>query len=278
MSSETPKKSESSKTVGAKPGGMPDFSGLAAATRSPAPAGGIPDFSMFTGEQKKAEQVVPAAASPAKVEIAVKTAPTVAIVSDTKTKPSPSSPSSSPNPKPVVTKPGGAPGLEFATAKIAEKPAKAQAVEKKSTSATDGLVGFREFAAIAGSAVAPVVSTDSSTTLSPVVAKPTTNSSDAIVRSTEATKTAAPNTAVAKAKQTKTAAIFGRAWIPYASDSIGFAFFAASAHQVYETLANGLPLNLAVTTILSLAAAGVAMLAISLSLRLLSQIADQSST
>lgn len=271
MSSETPKKSEASKTVSAKPGGMPDFSGLAAATRSPAPAGGIPDFSMFTGEQKKVEEEQPAAASSAKVEIAVKTAPTVAIVSDTKTK-------SSPSPKPVVTKPIAAPVLEIAAAKIAAKPAKSQAVEKKSTSATDGLVGFREFAAIAASAVAPVVSTDSGTTLSAVVAKPTTNSSDAIVRSTEPTKTATPNTAVAKAKQTKTAAIFGLAWIPYASDSMGFAFFAASGHQVYETLANGLPLNLAVTTILSLAAAGVAMLAISLALRLLSQIADQSST
>ena len=251
---------------------MPDFSGLAAATRSPAPAGGIPDFSIFTSEQKKAEHVVPVAASPAKVEIPVKTAPTVAIVSDTKTKPS-----SSPNLKPVVPKPIAAPVLEIATAKIAEKPAKSQAVEKKSTSATDGLVGFREFAAIAGSAVAPVISTESGTTLSPVAAKPTT-SLDAIIRSTEPTKAATPNTGVGKAKQTKSAAIFGLAWIPYASDSMGFAFFAASAYQVYETLANGLPLNLAVTTILALAAAGVAMLAISVALRLLSQIADQSST
>ncbi len=274
MSSETPKKSEASKTVGAKPGGMPDFSGLAAATRSPAPAGGIPDFSMFSGEQKKAEEVVPVAASPAKIEIAVKTAPTVAIVSDAKAKPSPSS---SPNPKPAVTKPIPAPVLEIASAKIAEKATKSQAVEKKSTSATDGLVGFREFAAIAGSAVAPVISTESGTTLSPVAAKPTT-SLDAIIRSTEPTKAATPNTGVGKAKQTKSAAIFGLAWIPYASDSMGFAFFAASAYQVYETLANGLPLNLAVTTILALAAAGVAMLAISLALRLLSQIADQSST
>ena len=275
MSSETPKKSEASKTVGAKLGGMPDFSGLAAATRSPVPAGGSPDFSMFTGEQKKADEVLPIAASPAKVEIAVKTAPTVAVVSETKAKPSPS-----PNPKPVVTKPVAVPVIEIATAKIADKPIKSQAVEKKSTSATDGLVGFREFAAIAGSVVAPVISTESGTTLSPlspVVAKPTT-SSDSLVRSMEPTKTAVPNTGVAKAKQTKTAAIFGLGWIPYASDSMGFAFFAASAHQVYETLAKGLPLNLAVTTILSLAAAGVAMLAISLALRLLSQIADQSST
>ena len=272
MSAETPKKSEASKTVGAKPGGMPDFSGLAAATRSPVPAGGIPDFSMFSGEQKKAEEVEPVAASPAKIEIAIKTAPTVAIVSDAKAKPSPSS-----SPKPVVTKPIPAPVLEIASAKIAEKATKSQAVEKKSTSATDGLVGFREFAAIAGSAVTPIISTESGTTLSPVVAKPTT-SSDAIIRSTEPTKAATPNTGVGKAKQTKSAAIFGLAWIPYASDSMGFAFFAASAYQLYETLANGLPLNLAVTTILTLAAAGVAMLAISLALRLLSQIADQSST
>jgi hypothetical protein len=170
----------------------------------------------------------------------------------------------------------------IATAGISEKPATASVSKKKSSATGDSLAGFREFAAIAGSVASPTRGADvvsaADTKLGPVktvsVPEPVIGIPAPSLSPTSAPSVIqASGTVVAREKHAKVAHVFGLGWIPYASDLMALVLLGASAHQVYEAISNRSALNVAVPSIVLLAAAGVVMLAVSLMVRLLSQIA-----
>ncbi len=226
----------------------------AAAPKSEAPkpasdrTSGMPDFSALAAE-------APAASAPLGF-------PNLVVSGSKPAKPS--------KPQPVAEKPKAADSkvirVDVPAAKVAEKPVaveKPKPVEKKSTAVAAELAGFREFAAIAGSATSPVV----------VAPKPTTM--PAAAPSSSETAAVPQSAAPASENTSAVVTVFGQGWIPAVTDGTASLLFATAIYQGYAAFTGGLNIATGTAVVAGLIAAGVTMLAISLALRLLTRIAGK---
>ncbi|MGV3486224.1 MAG: hypothetical protein ACO1RT_17530 [Planctomycetaceae bacterium] len=271
-------KPEPAKTSAASKNALPDFAAIATAAASSSPAAALPDFAGLNiktrpSETKKATSKSPAtvaegkdAVTPQPAEVAIKQ-PKSAAETDKKADKGLTKELPRALEKPQVL---GKP-------QVLEKPQaveKSQAAEKKPSEPVNDLAGFREFAAIVGSAsspAVPIVADTESSSRSPEVV--------AVADSAAVDKLPAPKSGSvsSREKSVKAGRLFGQAWIPALVDASAWLLFATAIYVIYAVATGAVNAVAGVAIAVALVAAGVMMLALALGVRLLMQMAADSS-